>query len=147
MTGINTKDFVKLVLGKTRILLPASELICINQTDNAGLSNNKNDPYIQIKINDIYVPVFAFNDNLQPIPVAESKKKSCVCLKHGKKYICILCDDAAIISLDDLKLHQVPPCMLTADTAVIAVAESNNNLYCISQTKNLVFILKNQPRD
>lgn len=137
------RDFVKLTLGKTRFLLPDREVLSIEPILNIDLTHEDNDDFNFITMNDKKISVYAFDEDLQLVSAKDYRHQFCVFLDDGQDRIGILCDDAGKVTLDDIKLHELPDCMLSTDTAIQNIAVSNNNLYCVSNFTNLLQLIKN----
>ncbi len=140
-------DFVKLALGKTRILLPGREIMSIEPILNINLTHEDNGNFNHITMNGTKIPVYAFDEDLRLVSVKDGCHQFCVFLDDGQDRIGILCDDGGKVTLDDIKLHQLPACMLSTDTAVQNIAVSNNHLYCVSNITNLLQLIKNSSFD
>lgn len=136
-------DFVKLALGKTRILLPGRELLSIEPILNINRTHAGNGDFNHTTMNDTKIPVYAFDEDLRLVSAKDSRHQFCVFLDDGQDRIGILCDDAGKVTLDGIKLHELPACMLSTDTAIQTIAVSNNNLYCVSNITNLLQLIKN----
>ena len=134
-------DFVKLTLGKTRILIPNSELMSIESNINLKYQTSHISGFT--KHDGAKIPVYAFDEDLQPIPVKDSCHQVCVLLEDGKDRIGILCDDAGEVALNNVELHDLPDCMLGTITAIHNIAVSNNTLYCVSNIKCFLLLIKN----
>jgi hypothetical protein len=145
--NIDAKEFVKLTFGKTRILLPAEELLSIEPGNSVSQPQDVNDIHAHITINHTEIHVYAFDDDLRLQPVMDNQRQVCVCLGNGHGQIGILCDDANAITLNEIKLHDLPACMHTNDSVIFAIAENNNNLYCISKTADLVQLINSPCQD
>lgn len=143
----DAKEFVKLIFGKTRILLPAEELLSIEPGINVRQPKDVNDIYGSITVNNADIHVYTLDDDLHLLPVLDNKRQVCVCLDNSHCRIGILCDDASAITLNDIKLHGLPEYMHTDDTVIFAIAENNNNLYCISKTADLMQLIRTQGQD
>ncbi len=141
------KEFVKLLFGKTRILLPAEELLSIEPGINVRQPKDVNDIYGCITVNNTDIQVYTLDDDLHLLPVLDNQRQVCVCLDNSHCRIGILCDAASTITLNDIKLHDLPECMHTDDTVVFVIAENNNNLYCISKTADLMKLIRTPGRD
>jgi hypothetical protein len=143
----NLNDFVKLVLGKTRILLPATELLSIEPGSSVRQPQDVNNIHGYITTSDMDIFVYAFDEDLRILPIRDNQCQFCVCLGIDLGQIGILCDDASTITLNEIKQHELPACMQSKDSVISAVVENNNNLYCISKTSDFLQLIRGSDQD
>lgn len=139
--GATAAGLVRLVLGRTRLLLPGGEVLSIEPVLNVRPEHKHNGAPGFITIAGADLPVFAIDEDLRIATAIGSSHEVCVCLANGQDRFGILCDDAGMVYQDDIKLHELPACMINADTAILSIAEINNNLYCVSDTKSLARLI------
>jgi hypothetical protein len=133
-------DFVRLALGKTRLLLPGKELMAIEPMQNINQKSKGDLNYVTMK--GVKVPVYAFGEDLQLVSVKDSRHQFCVFLDDSQDRIGIFCDDAGKVTLDDLILNELPDCMHSTVTVIQNIAVSKNNLYCVSNLTNLLQLVR-----
>jgi len=136
----NGPDFVRLSIGKTRILLHDDEILSIEPGTNVKQTKKNAGRYITI--NSKVIPVYDFDEDLRPFSTTNNKSQICICQDNDKNKIGISCDDAAKITLAEMELHELPDCMLDANLAIQVIAVSNNNIYCISNITKLLQLVK-----
>lgn len=130
--------FIRLSLGKTRILLRQDEVFSSVSADAVRFSDSANDACGHITINNKTIPVYILDEDLRLTSVMTNPHGVCVCLGNGNDRIGILCDDAVKIITSDIELHELPDCMLEATVAIQYIGVCNNNIYCISNTARLL---------
>jgi hypothetical protein len=135
-------EFVRIALGKSRLLLPASELLSIESATGISPSHEHPGSCGHIMLNNKELPVYAFDDDLQQKPVMDNPKQMCVCLDNGRDQFGIICDHAGKVILDNMKLHELPVCMQRPDSLIRVVGEKDNNLYCITSTADLMQLVR-----
>lgn len=135
-------EFVRIALGKSRLLLPVSELLSIESTAGIRPSHEHPGSCGHILLNNKELPVYAFDGDLQQKPVTNYPKQMCVCLDNGRDQFGIVCDNAGKVILDNMKLHELPVCMQRPDSLIRVVGEKDNNLYCITSAADLIQLVR-----
>ncbi len=139
----SVKSYIKLSLGRTRLLLPGEELLAMEPVQKVRASTRQTGTAGVISVNGKEHSVFAPDENLECTTTAVNNQQVCVCLAAGAVSLCLLCDDAALIHLYDVKLHALPACMYSGLDVILNIAVSNDTLYCLSDTVCLARLVDN----
>jgi len=134
---LTATDFVRVTLGKTRILFPDREVMSIEPMPDIHQPEKSNGNFYVTR-NDVKIPVYVFDEDLQLVSASDDRHEFCVFLEDNQDRIGIFCDEAGKVTLRDIIRHDLPDCMLSPNAAIQYIALSNNNLYCISNLANLL---------
>ena len=132
-------SFVKIKSGKTRLLIPAKEMLAIEKTDQIKQIQSRNAITAIIEINKIEIPVFALDDELQFSAWQNINDSSCLCLDDGKNRIAIVCDEASVIDSVNLTFYDLPGCMKSksSEKLVHNLALYGDAVFCNTDTASL----------
>jgi hypothetical protein len=80
------------------------------------------------------VPVYNLSEELNLLYVTSNERRACVILTMGSGFIGVLCNDLIILKNINLKWREIPHVMRLTDTPVLALAEYEDRLVCMSNT-------------
>ena len=78
------------------------------------------------------VPVYNLSEALSLLPTRSNERRACVILTLGSGFIGVLCNDLIILKNINFERHALPPVMRLGDTPVLALAEFEEKLLCMS---------------
>ena len=140
MTANNS--FIKIRIGKTRLLLPAPELLSIETVTQIKQPNQKNKTTVMIDVNDVELPVYTANDELQFGPYQDGDGSCCLCLDDGQHRFGVVCDEAELISPTSLTEYNLPGCMKSAQGPIKSITICDGTIFCNTDTASLFRLLQ-----
>lgn len=133
-----TAKYVRVTMGKTRLLFPAAELLAMEPI------SGMNPPPVSggfsgvIVMQGLTVPVFTVDEDLQPARSYKVRRRFCIVLRDERETLGITCDEANVIEAEDFQFHALPACMRTEDAVIPVIAVHNGSLFSVCKAADLV---------
>ena len=138
---IKQNNFIKMRIGKTRLLFPASELLSVESGDQLKQEHPKNTS-ATIIINDLEIPVYSSDEELNLHSYHDGDWPYYLCLNNGHNYFAIACDEATLIKPEEITYYDLPGCMQCEDSPVHGLTVFNDTVYCNTDTASLYRLLE-----
>ncbi|HTT07914.1 MAG TPA: hypothetical protein VMH34_03900 [Gammaproteobacteria bacterium] len=141
-----TTEYLKVVMGRTRLLFPAAELLAVEPIARVIPPPTAGNSMAMIAIQDATVPAVTLDEDLQPVPAHEIRRRLCAVLREDGATLGVTCDEASVIGGSGLQFHVLPACMRTEGSIIPIVAVHNGSLFSVCKTADLIRILNHPPR-
>ena len=137
-----TTSYVRVTMGKTRLLFPAAELLAMEPVSSmkpppagSGFSG-------VVVTRGMTIPVVTVDEDLQLVRSREVRRRFCIVLRDEQATLGLTCDEANVIETGDLQFHDLPACMRAEDAIIPVIAVHNGILFSVCKTADLVRALK-----
>ena len=138
----NPNIYVNIKIGKTRFLIPESELLSIVTGDQTDLDIDENAHRSTINIGDKELAVYMADENMNLVSGINNKWNKCICLDDGKLEFGIICDDASVINPSSPSYYDLPGCMENGPGPVYGLTVYNDTIYCNTNTARLYNLIE-----
>lgn len=134
-------EFVKIIIGKTRLLLPRAALVAIESSPDIHYPDAPTNAPAVIRVNDLELPLYALDADLNFSCYRERVAPCCLCLQEDRRAIGIVCDDAAVMDMPDIKRHELPGCMQCIPEPVQHLVVCDDTVFAVTSGTRLFNLL------
>ncbi|MEE9552316.1 MAG: hypothetical protein V3V89_04650 [Gammaproteobacteria bacterium] len=140
----NIHNFAALDLVHIKLLLPQSEIKTLEPGFDVKDLDGKKESEKSITLDGKQLPVYCFGPDLLIIQTIPDEYRVCAIVNSEKYCFGILCNQVITIEQSQLKFFSMPGCMHTVHSPLLALAQYEGQVICVSSTVYLAkYIHKN----
>ncbi|MFO1351943.1 MAG: hypothetical protein U1F68_15220 [Gammaproteobacteria bacterium] len=136
------QSYALLTLDRRLLLLPQSEILTLEPVLDVEVTRKPAKGVGWLGFEGRDWPVYALDDDLNPLPVAPTQRRVCVLVNASGQYIGLICSSIATVRAAELRTRSLPAAMTRPGTLLRGLALHNDRLGVVSTGEALANYLQ-----